>query len=100
LQAKRTSLEERCLLLSVVSELRCSALVAPLLKKKNTSLLPEEVAVVELVVELAVVELAVDRIAEPVSSRPPARLPEREAELSATRMISPAYERDLGLRCP
>jgi len=99
------SLEPRCLLLAVEQAQSCSVLAVPPLRKKNSShvTMTEEVVVV-VVAEVTgpptpVEELAVVRIAE-LDRRPPAnKLAEREAELSATRMISPPFERDLG-SCP
>jgi len=81
LPAKLLSLEERCLLLSVVPE--PSSSVSDAWKKKNSSHLLEEVLlVVEVIGTLTpVVELAVPLIAVPVNSSPLAKVPEREAEL-------------------
>jgi len=102
LLAKLNSLAERCLLLSVVSEPSSSVSEALLLKKKSSSHLLEEVPLVAEVEDplTPVVELAVLQIAVPVNSSPLAKVLEREAELLATRMISPAFERDQGLRSP
>jgi len=74
-------------------------LAVPLLKKKNSRVQAQEEVVVAEVVH-PVVELAVRRIVVPVSSSPLVKEPEREEELSATRMISPPFERVQGLRSP
>lgn len=58
----------------------------------------EEVVVVAEVVP--VVELAVQQNVLLVSSSPLVKVLEREVELSATRMISPPFERVQGLRSP
>lgn len=59
----------------------------------------EEVAEVTETEETTLVELVVPKIVE-LARRPRVKVAEREAELSATKMISPLFERDLGLCCP
>jgi len=68
----------------------------PLLKKKNSREMLEEVAVVVEAAEVAELKGPPTQHVRHL----PAKLAEREAELSATKRTSLPFERVLGLCCP
>lgn len=99
-RAKPLSLDRRCTLLALVPVPTCSVSAAPPLRKKNSRLVTV-VTVVPGEVDVAEVTGLPTPAVEQLDRRPLAKVAEREAqELSATRMISPPFERALGLCGP
>jgi len=100
-RAKPLSLDRRCTLLALVPVPTCSVSAAPPLRKKNSSLVTVVTVDVAAEVDVAEVTGLPTPAVEQLDRRPLAKVAEREAlELSATRMISPPFERALGLSCP